>query len=69
MATAPTRQLSDGKFHKINVRVKRSGVRVTARRGYWAPTEAETNPEPVKPADPKLTGALRELVAPTGEGG
>jgi VWFA-related protein len=61
---APTRQLSDGKFHRINVRVKRSGVRVTARRGYWAPTEAETNPEPAPPPDPALAGALRELVAP-----
>jgi VWFA-related protein len=64
---SPSRPRADGKFHKINVRVKRSGVRVTARRGYWAPTEAESNPEPVKPADPKLTGALSELVAPTGD--
>ncbi|HVG83509.1 MAG TPA: VWA domain-containing protein [Vicinamibacterales bacterium] len=63
---APTRQLSDGKFHKIHVRVKRSGVRVTARRGYWAPTEAESNPEPAAPTDPTLTGALRELVTPGG---
>ena len=58
--------MSDGKFHKIQVRVKRSGVRVTARRGYWAPTEAESNPEPAPPADPSLTGALRELVTPGG---
>jgi len=65
---SPTRPRLDGKFHKINVRVKRSGVRVTARRGYWAPTEAETNPAPVKPADPKLTGALSELVTRTGDG-
>lgn len=63
---SPTRQLSDGKFHKINVRVKRGGVRVTARRGYWAPSEAETNPEPAPPPDPNLTGALRELVTPGG---
>jgi VWFA-related protein len=63
---SPTRQRSDGKFHKINVRVKRSGVRVTARRGYWAPSEAETNADPGPPPDPTLTGALRELVTPAG---
>jgi VWFA-related protein len=64
---SPARPRLDGKFHKINVRVKRSGVRVTARRGYWAPTEAESNPAPAKPADPKLTGALSELVTRTGD--
>jgi hypothetical protein len=64
---SPARPRSDGKFHRINVRVKRPGLRVTARRGYWAPTEAETNPPPAPPPDPKLTGALSELVTP-GEG-
>ncbi len=58
----PSRQLSDGKFHRIQVRVKRPGVRVTARRGYWAPTPEETNPAPVAPADPRLTAALTALV-------
>ncbi len=61
---SPSRTLADGKFHRINVRVKRPGVRVTARRGYWAPTPEETNPPPPPPADPKLTGALSELVTP-----
>jgi VWFA-related protein len=31
------RNWQDGKFHKIGVRVKRRGIDVRARRGYWAP--------------------------------
>ncbi len=31
----------DGKFHKIGVKVKRSGISVRARRGYWAPNATE----------------------------
>jgi VWFA-related protein len=33
----------DGRFHSIQVRVKRPGVHIRARRGYRAPTVAEAN--------------------------
>lgn len=37
----PTRTEDDGKFHKISVKVKRPGMRVLARQGYWAPSAKE----------------------------
>jgi VWFA-related protein len=64
---APT----DGKFHEIKVRVKRSGVDVRHRKGYWALTPDETAraiapPKPVvaKDVDAAL-GALQ--TAPRGQ--
>jgi VWFA-related protein len=46
---------SDGKFHEIKVRVKRPGVQVRARKGYWALNQQETARAlaPPKPAAPK----------------
>ena len=38
---ASTRNPADGKFHQIKVRVKRSGLDVRARKGYWAPTASD----------------------------
>ena len=32
---------SDGKFHKVDVKVKRPGVQVRSRKGYWAATATE----------------------------
>ena len=56
---------ADGKFRKIDVDVRRSGVRVIARNGYWAPraddlvTSAKASTEPVVP--PEVVEALDSL--------
>ena len=60
----PSRAFADGKFHRIDVKVKRRGLRVTARRGYWAPTEKETTPAPAAPVEPGLAEALSQLSDP-----
>ena len=61
---APT----DGKFHEIDVRVKRRDVKVRARKGYYALTEANAARvlAPPKPALPKaIDKALSTLAEPT----
>ncbi|MGD9906739.1 MAG: VWA domain-containing protein [Vicinamibacterales bacterium] len=49
-----TQSPSDGKFHEIRVRVKRPGLQVRARKGYWALTAAEAAraTAPPKPGPP-----------------
>jgi len=61
---SPTRKTNDGRFHEIKVRVKRRGVRVNARRGYWAASEKELTAAAEAAATPvnvALTGALSAL--------
>jgi hypothetical protein len=58
----PAREHADGKFHRIDVRVTGPGLRVTARRGYWAPAPADLDEPPAPPPDPALSSALASLV-------
>lgn len=58
---APTRELNDGKFHKIAVKVKRKGARTVARRGYWAPSADEMNTVAPAPLEPAVSSALTSL--------
>lgn len=57
-------ELNDGKFHKISVRVKRRGVDVTARQGYWAPSAEEMTPKLKEPRPSEVTHALTDLIRP-----
>ena len=54
-----TQAPSDGKFHEIKVRVKRPGVQVRARKGYWALNREEVA---------RATGAAQAGAAQAGRG-
>jgi VWFA-related protein len=58
----------DGKFHEIKVRVKRPGVQVRARKGYWALTASDTarvnSPAKAGPP-PAVNRALASIAEPT----
>ena len=54
----------DGKFHQIQVRVKRPGLEVRARKGYWAYTaedveKASATPKPGPPRE--VASAIEEM--------
>ncbi len=58
----------DGRFHEIKVNVKRRGVSVRARKGYWALTKedvARATAPPKPEAPPAINKALAELAVPS----
>ena len=58
---------SDGKFHEIRVRVKRPGVQVRSRKGYWALTASDVQraTAPARPERPKaVETALAAITTP-----
>ncbi|MEO8682314.1 MAG: VWA domain-containing protein [Vicinamibacterales bacterium] len=59
---APT----DGKFHEIKVKVKRPGVQVRSRKGYWAYTEADVARATAGPkaAPPNAVGKALAAITP-----
>ncbi|MGD9903102.1 MAG: VWA domain-containing protein [Vicinamibacterales bacterium] len=59
----PARELNDGKFHRLEVKVKRRGAKVVARKGYWSPSAEELTPAAPEPMEPAVSGALTRLQA------
>lgn len=64
----PAREVADGRFHNIDVKVRRKGVRVLARKGYWAPKAEELRARASAPAVPveiaEAFGALADASRP-----
>jgi VWFA-related protein len=66
LAYEPRNRARDGKFHRIEVRVRRPGLEVRARRGYYAPKGDEPARREEGTLDPRLRQALDSPYATAG---
>jgi hypothetical protein len=60
---SPTNGARDGRYRKIKVRLKRGGVEVKARAGYWAPSVLETELAAKAAADAVVPPAIERSFA------
>jgi VWFA-related protein len=60
---SPQERPLDGRFHRIRVRVKQSGLEVRARSGYWAPSVSEMETARRKAADAELPPDVQQALA------
>jgi len=63
-----SRSQADGRFHEIKVRLKRPGLQVRARKGYWALSVEDAKraaAPPPPPLPPAVGKALTSIVEPT----
>jgi len=61
---------TDGKYHALDVKTKRAGVEVRARKGYWAYTAEDVARATASAAagpPPAVAGALNAIAAPSRE--
>ena len=65
LAYYPTTEHRDGKFHNVTVRLKRRGLTVRAKKGYFAATSAPKPPAEVLPASGLSAAGRSALRSPT----
>ena len=59
---APEPLRRDGKFHKIKVSARRSGLHIRARNGYWAPDEKTIAEAKAKAAEAVVPSAIESAL-------